>query len=62
MEGIVVFKWFDQWNESIEYMAKAIQEGKLKVKETVVQGFKNMPEAFIGLFRGTNTGKMVVKV
>ena len=62
MEGFLVFRWFDQWNEGIEYMAKLIQEGKLKVKETMVQGFENMPEAFIGLFTGTNTGKMVIKV
>ena len=35
-------KLCDQWNEGIEYMAKLIEEGKLKVKETIVQGFENM--------------------
>ena len=43
-------------------MANLIQEEKLKVKETVVEGFEKMPEAFIGLFNGSNTGKMVVKI
>ena len=62
MEGIVVFSWFERWSEAIEYMATLIQEGKLKVKETVVQGFLNMPEAFVGLFTGANTGKMVIMV
>ena len=38
------------------------QEGKLIVKETVVEGFENTPTAFSGLFSGTNTGKMVVKI
>ena len=61
MEGFVVFGFFDQWNQSIDYMAKLIQDGDLKVKETVVHGFENMPEAFIGLFTGNNVGKMIVK-
>ena len=39
-----------------------IQEGKIQVKETVVEGFEETPTAFSGLFSGTNTGKMVVKV
>ena len=38
-----------------------IIQGKLKYKEHVVEGFDNMPDAFIGLFRGDNTGKVVVK-
>ena len=37
-------------------------QGKLQYQETVTQGFKKMPEAFISLFRGGNTGKAVVKV
>jgi NADPH-dependent curcumin reductase CurA len=39
-----------------------LQEGKIKVKETVVDGFENTPTAFNGLFSGSNTGKMVVKL
>lgn len=35
-------------------------QGKLKYKETTVKGFDKMPEAFIGLFRGDNTGKAIV--
>lgn len=61
MEGFLVFRWYDRWNEGIAYMANLIHDGKLKVKETVVDGFENMPEAFIGLFIGSNIGKMVVK-
>jgi len=33
----------------------------LKFKETVFEGFEKMPEAFIGLFTGENTGKAIVK-
>jgi len=37
-------------------------EGKLRWRETVVQGIERTPEAFLGLFRGDNTGKMLVKL
>ncbi len=36
-------------------------QGKLKCKETVTNGFDNMFDAFVGLFKGDNTGKAVVK-
>jgi NADPH-dependent curcumin reductase CurA len=39
-----------------------LQEGKVKTKETIVEGFENTPTAFSGLFTGANTGKMVVKL
>jgi NADPH-dependent curcumin reductase CurA len=38
------------------------KEGKVKTKETIVDGFENTPTAFSGLFTGANTGKMVVKL
>ncbi len=42
-------------------MAKWILEGKIKVKETIVEGWEKLPEAFMGLFKGSNIGKMLVK-
>ena len=42
-------------------MATWIMEGKIQTEETVMEGFENMPKAFIGLFSGSNKGKMVVK-
>ena len=38
------------------------QEGKIKAKEHVVEGLENAPKAFIGLFKGENIGKQIVKV
>jgi NADPH-dependent curcumin reductase CurA len=43
-------------------MAKWIAEGKIKWKETVIDGIENAPKAFIGLFKGENFGKMIVKI
>ena len=42
-------------------MAKWVGSGEIKVRETTVQGFTKMPAAFMGLFTGENTGKMIVK-
>jgi NADPH-dependent curcumin reductase CurA len=36
--------------------------GELECRETVVEGIENVPTAFAGLFRGDNTGKMLVRV
>ena len=39
-----------------------LREGKLQYRETVVEGIRNAPEAMLGLLRGDNTGKMLVKI
>jgi NADPH-dependent curcumin reductase CurA len=39
-----------------------VREGKLKYKEDVVEGLENAPQAFIGLLKGANFGKLLVKV
>lgn len=62
MEGFLVHRWVDRWNEGIIQMAQWIKDNKIKTKETIVQGFENTPKAFIGLFTGDNLGKMVVKL
>ena len=62
IEGFVVFEEFLNWNEAIEYLANLYQEGKLKFSETVLDGFQNMPQAFIDLFSGKHKGKVVVKI
>jgi len=63
MEGFQVWKWHKngRWEEGLEQMAKYVEEGKVKTKETVVEGFENLPSAFIGMLQGQNTGKMIVK-
>jgi prostaglandin reductase 1 len=62
MEGFVVYRWADRWMEGIQQNLKWIQEGKIKYRETITEGFENMPQAFIDLLRGKNFGKAVVKV
>lgn len=62
MEGFIIFNYGNRYPEGIEQLSIWFQEGKLNFTETVVEGFEKLPEALIGLFSGTNTGKMVVKL
>merc|ERR1719471_2328998 len=61
VEGFLVGRFIGRWVEGIKAMASWIGSGQVVVKETVVEGFEKMPEAFMGLFTGANTGKMIVK-
>jgi NADPH-dependent curcumin reductase CurA len=62
MQGFIVSDHFDILTQFYGDMGKWIAEGKIKWKETIVEGLENAPGAFIGLFKGENFGKMVVKV
>ena len=61
-EGFLVYQFADRYPEGVARMAQWIREGKLKYREQIVEGFENAPKAFIGLLKGDNTGKMLVKV
>jgi prostaglandin reductase 1 len=61
LEGFIVSRWANRWNEGITQMAQWVNEGEIKTQETIVEGFEKMPEAFLGLFTGNNVGKMIVK-
>ncbi len=62
MKGFIVSDHFDKFNSFTADMGKWIGAGKIKWRETIVDGIENAPEAFIGLFKGENIGKMIVKV
>jgi len=48
--------------EGITQLAIWLKEGKLTYSETIVEGFENIPQAFLSLFEGKNEGKMIVKL
>lgn len=62
MQGFLVRQYNDRFGEAVREMALWFEEGKLKDKITVSEGFENVPKAFIGLFKGENIGKQLVKV
>jgi NADPH-dependent curcumin reductase CurA len=62
MKGLIVGDWLDRQGEFEKEAGAHYQAGRLKSMETVVEGLDQAVEAFIGLFDGKNTGKMVVKL
>ena len=62
MRGFLVNNFKSEFPDGIEYLTKWIKEGKLKFTETIFNGFTQLPNAFLGLFNGKNTGKMIVKL
>lgn len=63
MEGFLVNRWLgERWFEGIMQMKLWLDAGQIKYKETVTNGFENMPQAFIDVLRGKNFGKAIVKV
>jgi NADPH-dependent curcumin reductase CurA len=62
MKGLIVRDWLDRQGEFEKEVSGYLQSGKLKNKETVVEGLDQAEDAFIGLFKGENIGKMVVKL
>jgi NADPH-dependent curcumin reductase CurA len=62
LHGFIVRDHYDMLNEFQSSMIKWINEGKIKWKETIIEGLENAPSVFTGLFNGENFGKMLVKI
>jgi len=62
MQGFIITDYAARFAEGVMNLAQWLGAGKLKYAETVVEGFENTPNAFIGLFSGENLGKQIVKV
>ncbi len=61
VEGFIVTRFQASWPQGAVQMARWIQEGKIRYREDIVEGFENTPRAFIEMLEGKNTGKMLVK-
>ena len=62
MKGFIISEYATRFTEGVMQLGQWLAEGKLKYAETIVEGFENTPQAFIGLFSGENLGKQIVKV
>ena len=62
MRGFIVSEFAAKAPEAITQLSSWLKEGKLNYSETIVEGFNNIPSAFMDLFEGKNEGKMVVKI
>ncbi len=62
LQGYIISDHYDRYGEFAEQAATWVREGRLQYRETIVEGIENAPKAFLGLLRGENIGKMLVKV
>jgi NADPH-dependent curcumin reductase CurA len=62
IQGYIINDHWDRFPEFFERATAWVREGRLRYRETVVEGIDSAPRAFLGLLRGENIGKMLVKV
>ncbi|MFD7708192.1 NADP-dependent oxidoreductase [Streptomyces sp. NPDC059785] len=62
IQGFLVGDHYDLQKQFVEEVGPWVRSGELKYRETVVEGIENNLEAFLGVLRGDNTGKMIVKL
>jgi len=62
MRGFIVSDFANRWAPAMRQMGEWVTAGKIKYREDVVQGIDKAPRAFIGMLRGENFGKMLVKM
>jgi NADPH-dependent curcumin reductase CurA len=61
-KGFIVFDYFPRMAEFYAEMGPWIADGTVKSRETIADGLEGTPDAFLGLFKGENVGKMLVKL
>ncbi len=62
VEGFIVSEHMEVWPEALKELGTLVATGKFKYRETVAQGLASAPEAFLGLLKGKNFGKQLVKL
>jgi NADPH-dependent curcumin reductase CurA len=62
LRGFIVFDYFPRMAEFYAEMGPWVANGTVKSEETIVDGLEQVPDAFLGLFEGANTGKMLVRL
>jgi len=62
VEGFIVSEHMEVWPEALRELGALVAAGELKYRETIAQGLENAPEAFIGLLKGRNVGKQLVRL
>lgn len=62
MEGFLLFDWMDRYEEAVRDLAGWVRDGRLRYREHILRGFESAPDAIAMLYRGENTGKLLIEV
>ena len=62
VEGFIVSEHMEVWPEALTELGTLVATGRLRARETVAQGLESAPEAFLGLLKGRNFGKQLVRL
>jgi NADPH-dependent curcumin reductase CurA len=62
VQGMIVFDWFDRYAEANQALLELVAAGKLKYRESVLEGIESAPKGLIGLLKGQNFGKQLIKL
>jgi NADPH-dependent curcumin reductase CurA len=62
VQGMIVFDWKDRYGEALKALGGYYAAGKLKTRESVVEGLASAPQGLIALLKGGNFGKQLVKL
>lgn len=62
VRGFIVFDRLDLYQKAVGQLVRWVSQGKIKYHETIAEGLENAPRAFIGMLKGENLGKQVVKL
>jgi len=62
VQGFIISEHLDLWPQAHAEIAQAILGGQLRYRETVAEGLESAPEAFVGLLKGHNLGKQLVRL
>ena len=62
IEGFIVSEHMEVWPDALKELGSLVATGKLKPRESIAQGLAAAPEAFLGLLKGKNFGKQIVKL
>lgn len=62
MQGFIISEHMEFWGQGLTELGQLVADGRLKYRETVADGIAAAPEAFIGMLRGRNFGKQLVRL
>ena len=62
VQGMIVFDWVERYPEASQALLALVTDGRFKYRESVVKGIENAPRGLIGLLKGENFGKQLVRL